>query len=151
MTDKQNTDKAVLELKRLSRDYEIPIFAISSFNRESYSEPVSMKSYKESGAIEYSSDVLIGLQYKDMDYQKGEKQPQRLERIAEIIKDVNQRAKNGQDIEIEVKVLKNRNGQRDRTIIKYYPMFNYFEDVLKDDCKQTDESDEEDNEDILEI
>ena len=29
-------------------------------NRENYYQPVSMASFKESGAIEYSSDVLIG-------------------------------------------------------------------------------------------
>ncbi|MCL1914334.1 MAG: DnaB helicase C-terminal domain-containing protein [Eubacteriaceae bacterium] len=32
-TDKQNTDKAVLELKRISRDYNTPVIGISSFNR----------------------------------------------------------------------------------------------------------------------
>jgi len=61
-TDKQNTDKAVLELKRISRDYKIPVLGISSFNRENYNVEVSMQAFKESGAIEYSSDVLIGLQ-----------------------------------------------------------------------------------------
>ena len=61
-TDKQNTDKAVLELKRISRDYKLPVIGISSFNRENYRVEVSMQAFKESGAIEYSSDVLIGLQ-----------------------------------------------------------------------------------------
>jgi replicative DNA helicase len=32
-SDKQNTDKAVMELKRISRDFKIPVIAISSFNR----------------------------------------------------------------------------------------------------------------------
>lgn len=36
-TDKQNTDKAVMELKRISRDYKIPVIGISSFNRANYS------------------------------------------------------------------------------------------------------------------
>ncbi len=30
--DKQNTDKAVLELKRLSRNCQVPVIAVSSFN-----------------------------------------------------------------------------------------------------------------------
>ena len=60
-TDKQNTDKAVVELKRASRDYDVPIFAISSFNRENYTSPVNIASFKESGAIEYTSDVLMAL------------------------------------------------------------------------------------------
>ena len=33
-SDKQNTDKAVLELKRISRDYKLPIVGVSSLNRE---------------------------------------------------------------------------------------------------------------------
>ena len=50
-TDKQNTDKAVLELKKMSRDFRTPVIAISSFNRENYSEPVGMSSFKESGNL----------------------------------------------------------------------------------------------------
>lgn len=50
-TDKQNTDKAVLELKRLSRDYGIPVIGISSFNRDNYTAPVNLASFKESGRI----------------------------------------------------------------------------------------------------
>ncbi|MBE6904756.1 MAG: hypothetical protein E7476_00550 [Ruminococcaceae bacterium] len=61
-TDKQNTDRAVVELKRISRDFDVPVFAVSSFNRENYRNAVSMEAFKESGAVEYSSDVLLGLQ-----------------------------------------------------------------------------------------
>ncbi|MCE2153922.1 toprim domain-containing protein, partial [Streptococcus thermophilus] len=63
-TDKQNTDKAVMELKRISRDFKTPVIGISSFNRDNYNNAVSMQAFKESGAIEYSSDILIGLQLK---------------------------------------------------------------------------------------
>ena len=69
-TDKQNTDKAVVERKRVSRYYDVPIFAISSFNHENYTSPVNIVSFKESGAIEYTSDVLMALQFKGMDYIK---------------------------------------------------------------------------------
>ena len=41
-----------------------PMVVISSFNRENYSVRVSMQAFKEIGAIEYSTDVLIGLQLK---------------------------------------------------------------------------------------
>ena len=47
----------------------MPIVGISSFNRENYTAPVNLSSFKESGSIEYSSDVLIGLQYDGMDYE----------------------------------------------------------------------------------
>ena len=33
-TDKQNMDKNIVELKRISRDFNTPVIAISSFNRE---------------------------------------------------------------------------------------------------------------------
>ena len=53
-SDKQNIDKNVLELKRLSRDQKIPIVCISSLNRDNYSQPISMQGYKESGATKVS-------------------------------------------------------------------------------------------------
>ena len=53
-----------MELKRISRDFKTPVIGISSFNRDNYNNAVSMQSFKESGAIEYSSDILIGLQLK---------------------------------------------------------------------------------------
>lgn len=110
-TEKQNTDRAVINLKRLSRDYKTPIIGISSFNRTNYSAPVNMAAFKESGAIEYGSDVLIGLQLEGAD-QKGF--------------DVDE-AKDRNPREIELKILKNRNGRTGVSIsYKYYPLFNYF-------------------------
>lgn len=126
MTDKQNTDKNVLELKRLSRDFQIPVIGISSFNRENYKTPVSMASFKESGAIEYSSDVLLGAQYYGWDYKKGEKEPARLERLNDIREINDAAAKEGKSQKIQVKILKNRNGARGSVFFDYYPMFNYF-------------------------
>lgn len=125
-TDKQNTDKAVLELKRLSRDYSIPVIGISSFNRDNYTAPVNMASFKESGAIEYSSDVLIGLQYSGMDYQEGEADKAREKRLRELMKSVIADGKNGKPQKIQVKILKNRNGSKGDTLLDFYPMFNYF-------------------------
>jgi len=110
-TDKQNTDKSVLELKRISRDYKIPIIAISSFNRENYSATASMQAFKESGAIEYSSDVLIALQLKGA----GEKDF-----------DVD-KAKSEFPRKIELKILKNRNGITGTSIyFHYFPNCNFF-------------------------
>lgn len=110
-TDKQNIDKAVLELKRISRDYKLPVIAISSFNRENYRNAVSMVAFKESGAIEYSSDVLIGLQMKG---------------AGEASFDA-ETAKKKDPREITLKVLKNRNGAVGAEVnYAYYPLFNYF-------------------------
>ena len=127
-TDKQNTDKAVLELKRLSRDYSIPIIGISSFNRDNYTAPVNMASFKESGAIEYSSDCLIGLQYDGMDYQEGEADKTREKRIRELMRQAVEDGKVGKPQRIQVKVLKHRNGSKGDAYLDFYPMFNYFTD-----------------------
>lgn len=116
-TDKQNTDISVIGLKRLSRDNKIPIIAISSFNRENYTSPVSMVAFKESGAIEYSSDVLIGLQYKGQGKEKNF--------------DLDMASKNDPR-KIELKVLKNRNGGKGEISYNYYPLFNYFEETVGD-------------------
>ena len=113
-TDKQNTDKAVMELKRISRDFKLPILGISSFNRENYSNAVTMAAFKESGAIEYSSDVLIGLQLKGA----GGKGFDATE----------EKRKNPR--EVELVILKNRNGRTGDTVdFSYYPMFNYFAEL----------------------
>ena len=113
-TDKQNTDKAVMELKRISRDFKTPVIGISSFNRDNYNNAVSMQSFKESGAIEYSSDILIGLQLKgagDKDFDPTE-------------------AKKKNPREIELVILKNRNGQTGTKIpLEFYPLFNYFTEM----------------------
>lgn len=113
-TDKQNTDKAVMELKRISRDYKTPVIGISSFNRANYKEAVTMEAFKESGAIEYSSDILIGLQLKGA----GKKDF-----------DANE-AKRKDPREIELVILKNRNGRTgDSLTFNFYPLFNYFEET----------------------
>ena len=110
-TDKQNTDKAVMELKRISRDYKTAVIGISSFNRANYKEAVTMEAFKESGAIEYSSDVLIGLQLKG---------------AGKSGFDANE-AKKKTPREIELVILKNRNGRTGDTIpYNFYPLFNYF-------------------------
>lgn len=132
-TDKQNTDKAVVELKRASRDYDVPIFAISSFNRENYTSPVNIASFKESGAIEYTSDVLMALQFKGMDYLKKEdgKYEDEKSRTARIIQLRNEQEKNaeipGKAQELQLKILKNRNGRKGGVDFEFHPMFNCFE------------------------
>lgn len=114
-TDKTNTDKAVNGLKQISRDFKTTIVAISSLNRESYNRPMSLTAFKESGAIEYSSDVLIGLDFtkmlensNEMDFEEEKDKVPR---------------------NITLTILKNRNGRTGKRINYLYdPRFNYFEE-----------------------
>ena len=140
-SDKQNTDKATLELKRLSRDCKIPVIGISSFNRDNYTAPVNNASFKESGAIEYSADVLMGLQYEGMDYREGETDSNRQKRIRTLIKDMERQAEQGEAQKIQVKILKNRNGRKGQTVFDFYAMFNCFKevDIFADEGKITED------------
>ena len=111
MTDKQNMDRSVMELKRTSRDHKTAVVAVSSMNRSGYGEAVKMEGFKESGGIEYSADVLFGIQYAGM----GGKNFSAAEAQKKIPR------------EIELIVLKNRNGPAGNTIpFKYYAAHNYF-------------------------
>lgn len=133
ITDKQRIDKNIVELKRLSRDKELIIFCISSFNRENYAEPVSLASFKESGAIEYTSDLLLALQLAGMDYSKSQKgtyesDTERLKRIREL----QAKAKESQSVELELKILKNRNGTITKSgelVLSFYKAYNDFEEI----------------------
>ncbi len=125
-TDKQNVDKSVLELKRLSRDYQLPVIGISSFNRESYNTPVTMASFKESGAIEYSSDVLIGMQIDGIDRASGEKEAEYKERLQKTLETVDACKRSGEPIAIEAKILKHRNGAPGSIHLEFYSRYNLF-------------------------
>lgn len=138
-TDKQNTDTAVRELKRLSRDFGIPIIAISSLNRENYSNSISMSAFKESGAIEYGSDVLIGLQplipppeFDD----KGKKKPVDYTALVNATKAAEIR-------KMELVILKQRNGLTNvKAEFEYNPMFNYFREISEfEDVSEEDKDD----------
>lgn len=75
-TEKQKIDESMKILQKSALQYAIPIIIISSFNRQSYKEVVSMQSFKESGSLEFSAETLIGLQLrgagtKEFDYKKA--------------------------------------------------------------------------------
>jgi replicative DNA helicase len=115
MTDKQAVDYNVMALKQISRDFSIPVIGISSLNRASYSKnnqnggqngagKVALESFKESGAIEYSSDILIGLN-RNSDDNTGKAM-------------------------MELDILKNRNGIKDIAAdFEYYYKYNYFREI----------------------
>lgn len=117
LSDKQNTDFNVSALKILSRDKETrcPVIGISSFNRASYDEAVSMEAFKESGAIEYSADVLIGLQLEGAG-------------TADFDVDAAKRGVDGAR-HVEAVILKNRGGRTGNKVkFRYFPAQNQFFD-----------------------
>lgn len=115
--DKIRTDFNLTELKQLSRDCKLPIIAISSFNRAGYNTEVKFECFKESGGIDFSCDVIMGLQ---------------LAGVGQTDFNVNEaKAKNPR--EIELVFLKNREAAvGDLIKYYYYPMFNHFEESTED-------------------
>lgn len=121
-TEKRNVDKAVTELRKLSRDYKTPVFCISSLNRDSYKGDIDLNAFKESGAIEYGSDVLLGLQLPDLEAGLTPKE-------AKANKTAIEEEKRKVNRELEIKILKNRSGSTGQRIkFKYNAKFNYFTD-----------------------
>lgn len=129
MTDKQAVDRNVSDLRRISRDFDVPVLVISSLNRQSYDEAVNMSSFKESGNIEYSADVVIGLDLEGMDKVEGKSDEKRKER-----KELIEQAKSGDSRRIELTVLKNRNGKAyEKCVLEFWPLFNLFKENTSTD------------------
>lgn len=104
-TTRESIDQTVTALKRLSRDYNLTVFIISSVNRANYMQPIDFESLKESGGIEYTADVIWGLQLQclsDELFNSKEKIKEKRERIKE--------AKAANPRQIDLVCLKNRYG-----------------------------------------
>lgn len=115
-TDKEKVTKSIATFKSIASELDMPVVVISSFNRSSYQMPVAMQSFKESGEIEYYADTLLGLQYKAI-----HNSPDNI--------DAMRKAMNENPREIELVILKNRNGKSNTsTLFDYYPEFNYFDE-----------------------
>ena len=115
VSDKQATDYTVTSLKRLARDLKLPVIAISSFNRTSYSGAARMSAFKESGSIEYSADILMTLTFKNATNEAD----------TTIAKAVSNNIRKPR--EIELTILKNRSGKTGSIIPYYfYAGFNTF-------------------------
>ncbi len=101
-TTKEITDMNTTMLKRISRDENVVIIAVSSVNRANYSAPISFESFKESGAIEYTADVIWGLQLSAITQLHGETETVKREKILEAKKEMPRK--------IQLVCLKNRFG-----------------------------------------
>lgn len=123
MTEKQRTDYNVTELKRMSRDFNIPVMVISSLNRSNYLSPIDFESFKESGSIEYSADIIWGLQLeaiRDDLFNKEGKLKEKRELISQ--------AKSQPIRQIELSCLKNRNGTPVFSCsFSYHAKYDYYE------------------------
>lgn len=132
-TTKEIVDTTVTELKRLSRELNLTIFAICSVNRTNYLTPIDFESLKESGNIEYTADVVYGLQLQcinDPLFTQNNKITEKREMI--------KAAKAENPRRIQLICLKNRYGIASYSCnFKYFPANDLFEPEQSADIFQT--------------
>lgn len=115
LSSKEKIDEVMLRLKDFQREMNATLLVISSFNRENYYQKVSFSSFKESGAIEYSADVVWGLENYGVDAEgKLDKE--------EVIKISREKVRR-----IKFSCLKNRNGGAYECFFRYHAAYDYFE------------------------
>lgn len=119
---RETVDSTVTALKRLSRELSITIIVISSFNRSNYLTPVDFESFKESGGIEYTADVVLGLQLQALNSEIfGE--DRKIKEKREAVRT----AKSADPRRIELVCLKNRYGIASFSCyFDYFPKFDLF-------------------------
>ena len=121
LSSKEKIDDVMLRLKDFQRTTNATLLVISSFNRENYYQKVSFSSFKESGAIEYSADVIWGLENYGVDAEgKLDKD--------EIIKISREKVR-----KIKFSCLKNRNGGAYECFFRYHAAYDYFEASKEED------------------
>lgn len=127
---KEMIDHSITELKRISREHELTVIVISSVNRANYLTPIDFESLKESGGIEYTCDVIWGLQLQCLndDLFLNEK---KAKEKRELIK----QAKAESPRKIELSCLKNRYG-----IATYSCHFDYYPEHDLFTCSDQDAS-----------
>ncbi len=121
-TTKDVVDYNVRALKKLQTENDLVVLVISSLNRQNYLTPIDFSSFKESGGIEYTADVIWGLQLSIMNEELFDREA-KLKAKREAVKE----AKAAHPREIELVCLKNRYGISSYSCsFKYYAKYDLF-------------------------
>lgn len=122
-TTKESVDLHVLRLKQLQSDNKLVLILISSLNRQNYLTQIDFESFKESGGIEYTADVVWGLQLQAIHDEIFNEHAKLNDKRGVIRK-----AKAANPRKIELVCLKNRFGISYYTCnFDYYPQFDRFD------------------------
>ena len=126
MTTKDLVDSHVRRLKQLQSDNKIAMIVISSLNRQNYLTQIDYESFKESGGIEYTADVIWGLQLTVLHDDVFNSQAKINEKRQKV-----RDAKAANPRKIELVCLKNRFGVSSYSCaFDYYPQFDMFKPIL---------------------
>ena len=103
MDKRHEIDLLVSDLRRIARDLEVPIIAVSSMARDKYGKAV-LAGFKETGGIEYGTDIAAVLTVED-------------------------ETDEGKERNVKLSIIKNRNGRRGKISFKYHTEYDYFEEM----------------------
>lgn len=122
LSTKDLIDSIVRRLKEIQEDHKLAMIVVSSLNRQNYMSLVDFESFKETGGIEYTADVVWGLQLQvlhDEIFDKGTGINEKREKI--------RNAKAATPRKVELVCLKNRFGISSYTCkFDYYAANDYF-------------------------
>ena len=121
---KLGIDEVVRKLKKFQRDTNTTFIVISAFNRMNYAQTVSFESFKESGNIEYTADVVWAMQLDIMNHIKGG------DPVSDSRRKIEE-AKKQQPRQIHLKCLKNRQGTNYDCFFNYHSAHDYFEPYVE--------------------
>lgn len=96
-------DFLVSDLRRIARDIGSPVIAISAMSRAEY-DKVKMSGFKESGGIEYGTDIAA-------------------------ILTVETESDDGAERDVALNIIKNRNGRRGKVGMKYDMTHDHFDET----------------------
>ena len=103
LRDKRSeVDFLVSELRRMARDIETPVIAISAMSRAEYKD-AKLSGFKESGGIEYAADIAAIMTVED-------------------------ESNDGSERTVALNIIKNRNGRRGKVGMKYDMKHDHFEE-----------------------
>lgn len=112
LSNKLSVERNLNIMLELAHSDGVPVFLISSLNRANYEGPIKMAAFKETGGIEYSADVLLGLQSSFPENEAPQNEDSK--RHVEII------------------ILKNRYGKAGETVkFNFISEFSCFEEAEK--------------------
>lgn len=121
VSDKQKTDAVMRGLKKMQSDNKLTVIVISSLNRGNYLAPVDFESFKESGGIEYTADVVLGLQLEVLT--RADFPSKNITEQRELVRD----EKAATPRRLRLTCLKNRNGSSGWLQgFAYYPAVDTF-------------------------
>ena len=133
LSDKQAVDSSINELTSLAHQRENPVAVvlISSVSRRGYNKESDISALKESGGIEYSADVILGLQFSKIRAGKNG-----FSRYKEL---------SAEPRKMDIVFIKQRYGMNGKNVpFNYYSGYHYFEETKNKKSPESEKNTDDD-------